>query len=98
MPGLDPGIHPPSQELFARGWIARSSPAMTRVCSVRLFENRIRSRDTFFTTPAHCVQTESGTGGPVTTSASFHASKVIPDHAWLGGSHAQCQSSRVRDP
>ena len=26
MPGLDPGIHPPSQELFARGWIAGPSP------------------------------------------------------------------------
>jgi hypothetical protein len=31
MPGLDPGIHRPSQESFLRRrWIAGSSPAMTR--------------------------------------------------------------------
>jgi hypothetical protein len=29
MPGLDPGIHPSSQEFFRRRWIAGSSPAMT---------------------------------------------------------------------
>src|SRR5713226_7152987 len=30
MPGLDPGIHPSLQEPFRRGWIAGSSPAMTK--------------------------------------------------------------------
>jgi hypothetical protein len=34
MPGLDPGIHPSrknifSQNVFEKGWIAGSSPAMT---------------------------------------------------------------------
>src|SRR5712664_4810013 len=29
MPGLDPGIHPSSQDHFRRRWIAGSSPAMT---------------------------------------------------------------------
>src|SRR5438309_2790631 len=31
MRGLDPRIHPYSQEFFRRGWIAGSSPAMTTV-------------------------------------------------------------------
>jgi hypothetical protein len=29
MRGLDPRIHPSSQESFEEGWIAESSPAMT---------------------------------------------------------------------
>src|SRR4051794_9976526 len=29
MRGLDPRIHPSWQEFFEKGWIARSSPAMT---------------------------------------------------------------------
>jgi hypothetical protein len=29
--GLDPRIHPSSQSIFQRGWIAGSSPAMTEL-------------------------------------------------------------------
>src|SRR5437764_1472252 len=32
MRGLDPRIHHSSQRVFRRGWIAGSSPAMTRPC------------------------------------------------------------------
>jgi hypothetical protein len=29
MPGLDPGIHPSSQQAFVRRWVTGSSPVMT---------------------------------------------------------------------
>jgi hypothetical protein len=61
MPGLDPGIHQSRKDIFGKGWIAGSSPAMTEVSRNRLFE---------IETPSHRPGLEPG---PITTNVRRRA-------------------------